>query len=208
MVIVTPTPLGLATELSLKALHMREDGTFPKSHDLLERFDPLPARTRRRFEQKMPESAGSTPRPTVGVPLHSRGAEVGTLIKHLASRTSFGLAGNATLHLLSMRGPRRRPAAPRCRPACRPPRGATTRATSSPSLTGLPRHLHEAVYCACARAEDLIKQHKGQLANEFHLDLPQRCPVPHAGTPAHRRGPLTDSAPCPASPNLCALKIK
>ena len=54
MIIVVPTLLGLATELALKALHMRENGTFPKSHDLLELFDLLPAKTRRRLEQKMP----------------------------------------------------------------------------------------------------------------------------------------------------------
>ena len=33
---------------------MCEDRTFPKSHDLLELFDRLPVRTRRRLEQKMP----------------------------------------------------------------------------------------------------------------------------------------------------------
>ena len=54
MIIVVPTLLGLATELALKVLHMREEGTVPKSHDLLELFDRLPARTRRRLEQKMP----------------------------------------------------------------------------------------------------------------------------------------------------------
>ena len=61
MVIVVPTLLGLATELALKALHMREDGAFPKSHDLLELFDRLPARTRRRLEQKMPGVPGVHP---------------------------------------------------------------------------------------------------------------------------------------------------
>ena len=54
MVIVVPTLLGLATELALKALHMREEGTIPRSHDLLELFDRLSARTRRRLAQKMP----------------------------------------------------------------------------------------------------------------------------------------------------------
>ena len=54
VIIVVPTLLGLATELALKALHMREEGTFPKSHDLLELFERLPAKTRRRLEQKMP----------------------------------------------------------------------------------------------------------------------------------------------------------
>ena len=54
MIIVLPTLLGLATELALKALHMREDGTISKSHDLRELFDRLPVRTRRRLEHKMP----------------------------------------------------------------------------------------------------------------------------------------------------------
>ena len=54
IIIVVPTLLGLATELALKALHMREEGTIPKCHDLLELFVRLPARTRRRLEQKMP----------------------------------------------------------------------------------------------------------------------------------------------------------
>ena len=51
LIMVIPTLLGLATELALKALHMREEGTSPKSHDLLELFDRLPAGTRRRLEQ-------------------------------------------------------------------------------------------------------------------------------------------------------------
>ena len=34
------------------------------------------------------------------------------------------------------------------------------------SLTGEPRHLYEAVYCARGQAENLIKQHKGQLASD------------------------------------------
>ena len=33
---------------------MRAEGTSPKSHDLLELFDRLPAGTRQRLEQKMP----------------------------------------------------------------------------------------------------------------------------------------------------------
>ena len=37
---------------------MCEDRTFPKSHDLLELFDRLPVRTRRRLEQKMPGVPG------------------------------------------------------------------------------------------------------------------------------------------------------
>ena len=58
LIIVIPTLLGLATELALKALHMREEGTYPKSHDLLELFDRLPAGTRRRLEQEMPGVPG------------------------------------------------------------------------------------------------------------------------------------------------------
>ena len=54
VIIAIPTLLGLATELALKAPHMREEGTIPKSHDLLELFDRLRARTRRRLKQKMP----------------------------------------------------------------------------------------------------------------------------------------------------------
>ena len=54
LVIVPPTPLGLATELALEALHIREGGTSPKSHDLLELFDTLPERMRRRLQNKMP----------------------------------------------------------------------------------------------------------------------------------------------------------
>ena len=54
LIIVVPTLLGLATELALKALHMRDKGKSPKSHDLVELFDRLPARTRQRLEQKMP----------------------------------------------------------------------------------------------------------------------------------------------------------
>ena len=34
------------------------------------------------------------------------------------------------------------------------------------SLTGEPRHLYEAVYCARGQAENLIKLHKGQLASD------------------------------------------
>ena len=61
LIMVIPTLLGLATELALKALHMREEGTSPKSHDLLELFDRLPAGTRRRLEQEMPEVPGVQP---------------------------------------------------------------------------------------------------------------------------------------------------
>ena len=34
------------------------------------------------------------------------------------------------------------------------------------SLAGQPRHLYEGVYCARGQAENLIKQHKGQLASD------------------------------------------
>ena len=54
LIIVVPTLLGLAAELALKALYMREEGTSPKSHDLLDLFDRLPAGLKRRLEQKMP----------------------------------------------------------------------------------------------------------------------------------------------------------
>ena len=54
LIIVVPTLLGLATEIALKALHMRDEGESPKSHDLLDLFDRLPAGTRQRLEQKMP----------------------------------------------------------------------------------------------------------------------------------------------------------
>ena len=43
---------------------------------------------------------------------------------------------------------------------------ASTRATSVTSLTGEPRHLYEGVYCARGQAENLIKQHKVQLASD------------------------------------------
>ena len=54
LLIVPPTLLGLATELALKALHIREGGARPKSHDLLELFASLPERMRRRLHSKMP----------------------------------------------------------------------------------------------------------------------------------------------------------
>ncbi len=52
--IAVPTLLGLATELALKALLMREVGAPPRSHDLLDLFDHLPERTRQRLKEKMP----------------------------------------------------------------------------------------------------------------------------------------------------------
>lgn len=61
LVIVPPILLGLATELALKALHIREGGTRPKSHDLLELFDSLPERMRRRLHSKMPGVPGIHP---------------------------------------------------------------------------------------------------------------------------------------------------
>ena len=51
LIIVIPTLLGLATELALRALYMREDGIPPKSHNLRELFDRLPAGTSRRLTQ-------------------------------------------------------------------------------------------------------------------------------------------------------------
>ena len=38
-IVVIPTLLRLATELALKALHMRDQGTSPQSHDPLKLFD-------------------------------------------------------------------------------------------------------------------------------------------------------------------------
>ena len=54
LILAIPTLLGLATELALKGLLMREVGAAPQSHDLIELFDQLPERTRRRLEEKMP----------------------------------------------------------------------------------------------------------------------------------------------------------
>ena len=61
LIIAVPTLLDLVGELALKALHMPEEDAFPKSHDLLELFDRLPARTRRRLERKMPGVPGVHP---------------------------------------------------------------------------------------------------------------------------------------------------
>ena len=103
----------------------------------------------------------------------------------------FGLAGNAALHRLAyetaddlkvrraeagaerMRGfasfdyaagswrRKRRVAA-----GWRRRRAGSTRATSSPRSPASPRHLYEGVYCARGQAENLIKQHKVQLASD------------------------------------------
>ena len=54
LILTIPTLLGLATELALKGLLMREVGTAPQSHDLIELFDQLPEGTRRRLVEKMP----------------------------------------------------------------------------------------------------------------------------------------------------------
>ena len=54
LIIAVPTLLGLATELALKALHMRDEATAPKCHDLIELFDQLREGTRRCLEQRMP----------------------------------------------------------------------------------------------------------------------------------------------------------
>ena len=61
LIIVVPTLLGLAAELALKALYMCEEGTSPRSHDLIELFDQLPPGMRRRLEQKMPGVPGVSP---------------------------------------------------------------------------------------------------------------------------------------------------
>ena len=65
LIIVVPTLLGLAAELALKALHLREGGTAPKSHDLIELFDRLSEGTRRRIERKMPGAPGPPGLPSV-----------------------------------------------------------------------------------------------------------------------------------------------
>ena len=54
LILAIPTLLGLATELALKGLLMREVGAPPQSHDLIELFDQLPGRTRRRLVERMP----------------------------------------------------------------------------------------------------------------------------------------------------------
>lgn len=54
LILTVPTLLGLATELALKGLLMREVGTAPQSHDLIELFDQLPEGTRRHLVEKMP----------------------------------------------------------------------------------------------------------------------------------------------------------
>ena len=54
LIITIPTLLGLATELALKALLMRDVGAPPHSHDLLDLFDHLPERTRQRLKEKKP----------------------------------------------------------------------------------------------------------------------------------------------------------
>ena len=54
LILTIPTILALATELALKGLLMREVGTAPQSHDLIELFDQLPEGTRRRLKEMMP----------------------------------------------------------------------------------------------------------------------------------------------------------
>ena len=62
------------------------------------------------------------------------------------------------------------------------------------SLAGDPRHLYEGIYCARGQAENLIKQHKGQLTSDR-----TSCQSPLANQlrlvgPAHR-GLLADARP-------------
>ena len=54
LILTIPSLLGLATELALKGLLMREVGTAPQSHDLIDLFDQLPEGTRGRLAEKMP----------------------------------------------------------------------------------------------------------------------------------------------------------
>ena len=60
--VAVPVLLSLAVEIGLKAWHRREGNRSPvKSHDLLELFDGLGEKTRRRLEDKMPEIPGPVP---------------------------------------------------------------------------------------------------------------------------------------------------
>ena len=92
----------------------------------------------------------------------------------------FGLAGNAALHGLvrndadDLKARRAKAGADRMRSFADFPYVArleeTTRGFDAryivTSLTGRPRHLYERVYCARGQAENLIKQHKVQLASD------------------------------------------
>ena len=63
--VAVPVLLSLAVEIGLKAWHRREGNESPvKTHDLLELFDGLGEKTRRRLEDKMPE----VPDPVAGLP--------------------------------------------------------------------------------------------------------------------------------------------
>ena len=74
LIITIPTLLGLATELALKALHMREVATAPKFHDLIELFDQSAGRHKAPPRKKDARGAASPPPATVGIPRHSRRA--------------------------------------------------------------------------------------------------------------------------------------
>ena len=56
LTIVIPTLLELASELVLKALHMREEGSAAKCHDLLELFERLPEGAGRRIDKEISSS--------------------------------------------------------------------------------------------------------------------------------------------------------
>ena len=50
--------LGLAAELALKALIMRDTGCTPKCHELIKLFDRLPEKTKQGLEWQMPGIPG------------------------------------------------------------------------------------------------------------------------------------------------------
>jgi len=86
----------------------------------------------------------------------------------------FGLAGNAVLHGLAydvgddLKVRRAEAGTDRMRGFARleaTPRGFDARYIVT-SLEGGPRHLYEGIYCARGQAENLIKQHKAQLASD------------------------------------------
>ena len=100
LIVVVPTLLGLAAKLALKALYMREEGTSPKSHDLLDLFERLPAGVEATSRTKDAKCAESTPRPTVGIPRHSRGArsKPDTVCKMaLPARTLWNFGRNVSI---------------------------------------------------------------------------------------------------------------
>ncbi len=59
--IAVPVLLALAAEIGLKAWHRSEGNKVPKTHDLLDLFDTLGEKARRRLQDKMPEVPGEIP---------------------------------------------------------------------------------------------------------------------------------------------------